>query len=124
GSGVLALRHEIVFVYAQAKPTSQAPAVSPDSIASSSDASCVCLPISRAAIWSIETPASRKVSLVGGDTSVRNRVLAFAWAPPGRPGVGTQANPLTTRSWSRYGASALNVGVSSNAAPSLIGVQF
>jgi hypothetical protein len=47
-------------------------------MASSSDASCVCLPISRAAIWSIEMPASRKVSLVGGDTSVRNRVLAFA----------------------------------------------
>jgi hypothetical protein len=40
----------MVLVYAQAKPTSQAPAVSPDSIASSSDANCVCLPISRAAI--------------------------------------------------------------------------
>src|SRR6516225_5711420 len=96
--GVLALFQEIVLVYGQAKPTSQAPAVSPFSIASSSDASCVCLPVSSARIWSIEMPASSQVSLVGGETSVRNRVLALACAPPGLPGVGTHARLLNTRS--------------------------
>ena len=78
GSGVFWLFQEIVFVYGQANPVSQAPAVSLDSIASSSDASCVSFPISCARIWSIEMPASSQVSLVGGDTSVRKRVLAFA----------------------------------------------
>ena len=66
-------------------------------------------------------PASSHVSLVGGDTSVRNLVLAFAWAPPGRPGVGTHSRPLSTSSCSRNGASALKVGVSSYAAPSTAG---
>jgi hypothetical protein len=50
GSGVAEPSHEIVFVYAQAKPTSQAPAVSVDSTASSSDESCVDAPICLAAI--------------------------------------------------------------------------
>ena len=58
-------------------------------------------------------PASSQVSLVGGDTSVRNRVLAFACAPPGRPGVGMHSSPLSTSICSRNGASALSVGVSS-----------
>ena len=49
----------------------------------------------------------------GGETSVRNLVLAFACAPPGRPGVGTHSSPLSTSTCSRNGASALNVGVSS-----------
>ena len=34
------------------------------------------------------------VSLVGGEISVKKRVLALACAPPGRPGVGTQVKPL------------------------------
>ena len=57
-------------------------------------------------------PASSQVSLVGGEMSVRNRVLAFACAPPGRPGVGVQFSPLSTWKCSRNGSSALSVGVS------------
>src|SRR5207244_5248439 len=69
-------------------------------------------------------PASSHVSLVGGETSVRKRVLAFACAPPGRPGVGTHARLLRTRSWSRYGASELRVGENSYAVPSTTGVHL
>ena len=58
-------------------------------------------------------PTSSQVSLVGGVTFVRNRVLAFACAPPGRSRVGRLFRPLTTRMSSRNGASALSVGVSS-----------
>ena len=50
GSGVFRPFQLIVFVYGQANPVSHAPAVSPDSIASSSEASCVCLPVSCARI--------------------------------------------------------------------------
>ena len=50
GSGVLALFHDSVLVYAHAKPVSHAPAVSPDSIASSSEPNCVYLPNSSARI--------------------------------------------------------------------------
>ena len=50
GSGVFWLFQLIVLVYGHAKPVSQAPVVSLDSIASSSDASCVCLPVSCARI--------------------------------------------------------------------------
>ena len=49
----------------------------------------------------------------GVDTSVRNRVLAFACAPPGRPAMGTQARLLSTDSRLRCGASDASVGVSS-----------
>ena len=66
-------------------------------------------------------PASSQVSLVGGDTSVRKRVLAFACAPPGRPGVGVLFRPLNTSICSRNGASAASVGVSSKPAPSAAG---
>jgi hypothetical protein len=66
-------------------------------------------------------PASSHVSLNGGETSVRNRVLAFACAPPGRPGVGMHSSPLNTSMCSRNGASAESVGVSSYAAPSVVG---
>ena len=58
-------------------------------------------------------PASSQVSLVGGETSVRKRVLALACAPPGRPGVGTHAIWLSTSTSFRCGASGLSVGVSS-----------
>ena len=58
-------------------------------------------------------PTSSQVSLVGGVTLVRNRVLAFACAPPGRSRVGRLLSPLTTSMFSRNGASALRVGVSS-----------
>ena len=61
----------------------------------------------------MEMPASSHVSLVGGETSVRKRVLAFACAPPGRPGVGMHSSPLSTRICRRNGASAPSVGVSS-----------
>ena len=44
----------------------------------------------------MDMPASSQVSLVGGEMSVRNRVEAFACAPPGRPGVGMQFSPLST----------------------------
>ena len=43
-------------------------------------------------------------SLVGGDTSVKNRVDAFACVPPGRPAIGTQFRLLRTSNWSRKGA--------------------
>src|SRR5262245_60807603 len=68
-------------------------------------------------------PASSQVSLVGGEMSVRNRVLAFACAPPGRPGVGTHARLLSTSRSSLNGASGASVGVSSKAAPSAAGVH-
>ena len=55
--------------------------------------------------------------------SVRKRVLAFACAPPGRPGVGTQARLLSTSRSSRNGASGASVGVSSKPAPSATGVH-
>ena len=71
-----------------------------------------------ARIWSIEMPASSQVSLVGGEMSVRNRVLALACAPPGRPGVGTQARLLSTSRSSLNGASGASVGVSSKPTPS------
>ena len=62
------------------------PAVSLDSIASSSDASCVCLPrLAARGSDPSRSPASSHVSLVGGDTSVRNRVLAFACGAAGPP---------------------------------------
>ena len=94
-----------------------------DSIPSSSDANCVCLPVSCARIWSIEMPASSSDSLVGGDTSVRNRVDALACVPPGRPAIGTQLRLLSTSSWSRNGASGAIVGMNSKAAPSAAGSQ-
>jgi len=50
GSGVVGPRHDSVLVYAHAKPVSHAPAVSPDSIASSSEPNCVYLPNSSARI--------------------------------------------------------------------------
>ena len=86
-----------------------------DSIPSSSDANCVCLPVSCARIWSIEMPASSSDSLVGGDTSVRNRVDALACVPPGRPAIGTQLRLLSTSSWFRNGASGAIVGMNSKA---------
>ena len=76
-----------------------------------------------ARIWSIEMPASSQVSLVGGEMSVRNRVLALACAPPGRPGVGTQARLLKTSRSSLNGESGANVGVSSKPTPSAAGVH-
>src|SRR6185312_12282929 len=121
GSGVPALFQEIVLVYGQANPVSQAPAVSPFSIASSSEASCVCLPVSCARIWSIEMPASSQVSLLGGVTSVRKRVVALACAPPWRSPLGRLLSPVRIRSCSRNGASVLSVGENSNAAPSPFG---
>src|SRR5678815_4293444 len=72
----------------------------------------------------MEMPASSHVSLVGGEMSVRKRVLAFACAPPGRPGDGTHARLLRTmRSW-RNGASGASVDGSSNAVPSAAGVHW
>jgi hypothetical protein len=50
GSGVFWLFQLIVFVYGHANPVSHAPVVSLDSIPSSSDATCVCLPVSCARI--------------------------------------------------------------------------
>ena len=89
--GVLALFQEIVLVYAQAKPMSQAPAVSPDSMASSSEASCVCLPVSCARIWSTEI-AGIEPRFTGGRRDVREEPRAGfgvrAARPPGRRNTG------------------------------------
>src|SRR5215467_15909843 len=109
GRGVLGPVQLRVLVYGHAYPVSQLPAVSPDSIANSSDASWVCLPTSCARIWSTDMPASSHVSLVGGEISVKKRVLALACAPPGRPGVGIQFKPLSTWKCSRNGSRALSV---------------
>ena len=58
------------------------PVKSRPSSASSSDASCVCCPSSRAASWSIEVPASRSApSAEVAGTPVRNRVDALACTP-------------------------------------------
>src|SRR5687767_4654848 len=124
GNGVLALLHEMVLVYAHAKPVSQAPAISLDSMASSSDANCVSLRIFCARIWSMEMPASSQDSLVGGEMFVRKRVLAIAWAPPGLPGVGMQLSPLSTSRSSRNADSGFIVGMNPNADPSTDGVQY
>src|SRR6185369_14487720 len=71
----------------------------------------------------METPASSHVSLVGGEMSVRKRVLALACAPPGRPGVGTHARLLNTSRSLRNGASEDSVAVNSKLAPSVTGVH-
>ena len=78
GSGVVGVRHAIVFEYAQAKPTSQDPETSRLSRPTSSDASCVCLPRSLAMCWSIETPACSSYSDGIALRPVRNRVDALA----------------------------------------------
>ena len=57
GSGVVGVRQATVFVYAQLAPPSHEPSIAFDSIPSSSDVSWVCLPSSRAAIWSTDTAA-------------------------------------------------------------------
>jgi len=57
GSGVVAVRHAIVFAYAQLYPASHAPSTSTESSASSNDASCVSFPRCCAANWSSDTPA-------------------------------------------------------------------
>src|SRR5207244_13078318 len=58
GRGVVGVRHAIVFVYAQLAPPSQEPTIALDSIPSSREASCVSLPSSCAASWSIDTAAN------------------------------------------------------------------
>src|SRR6516225_7129596 len=72
----------------------------------------------------MEIPASSQVSLVGGEMSVRKRVLALACAPPGRPGEGTHARGVNTENRSRGADSDASVGVNSYARPSAAGVQL
>src|SRR6186997_1161768 len=62
-------------------------------------------------------------SLVGGETSVRKRVDALAWVPPGRPAIGTQFRLLSTSSWSRKGAREPMDDLYSKAVPSASGSQ-
>ena len=57
GIGVVGVRHDNVFAYAQLQPDSQAPSRSFESRQSSREESGVSEPSARAAIWSIETPA-------------------------------------------------------------------
>jgi hypothetical protein len=70
---VVGVRQAIVFVYAQLAPPSQAPSIAFDSIPSSSEASCVCLESSAAAIWSIDTDAYTSApAVILNGTPVRN----------------------------------------------------
>src|SRR5262252_1881572 len=57
GSGVVGVRQESVFAYAQLQPDSQAPSRSLESRQSSREESGVSLPRTAAASWSIDTPA-------------------------------------------------------------------
>ena len=73
GSGVVGLRHEMVFVYAQLDPPSHVPSIAFDSIPSSSEVNCVCLPSSWAATWSMEVAAYTSAPVVNLNVvAVRN----------------------------------------------------
>ena len=80
GNGCVALRHEIVCVYAQLRMPVQAPALAGASIESSSDATCVSFAKWRASNWSIETSARISTSFRPPRVvPVRNDPDAPAW---------------------------------------------
>ncbi len=121
GSGVDSFAQAMVFVYAQLNPSSQDPAKSRPSSASSSVASCVSPPCTRPAIWSIDTPPSRSDPSSGLDgTPVRNRVEARACGPS----LSTPCIPDNTWMSSRYGWSGCRIVGKSNPIPSVVGVQW
>ena len=62
GSGMVGVRHEMVWVYAQLRPDVHCPALASLSIDSSSDASGVVAPNSAASIWSMDVSAITSVS--------------------------------------------------------------
>ena len=120
GSGVVALRQQIVLVYAQVYPPPQVPTSSPDSRASSSDASCVCRPVSRATCWSIDTPAPSCEPWVRfGGTPVRKLVAPVSWMSSGP----LLLSPDTTSRRSRNGSKGCRMGVLSNPVPTVAGVH-
>ena len=80
GSGMVGVRHEIVWVYAQLRPEVHCPALASLSMDSSSEASGVEAPNSRASIWSIDVSATTSVSDVPPRlVPVRNEPEAPAW---------------------------------------------
>ena len=122
GSGVDPLAQAIVYENAQLKPPlSHEPAKLAPSRPSSSEATGVWRPSSRAAIWSMETACGFQAP---GCSAVRNLVEAREWLPPLMPGGGVLLSPDSTSRRSRNDASGWSVGVNSNPAPSAAGVQF
>src|SRR6185436_12775518 len=114
-------------MYAQVYPESQLPASGCGSSPSSSDASCVYFPSSRAAIWSAETPSWKSAPpVLYGWTPVRNVAVARAWSPGPSPSARpvTCARPLNTLRSSRNGSSAFIVGLNSKFEPTDFGVHM
>src|SRR5439155_9136705 len=108
-TGVVALRQERLFPYAQPKPPSQEPTEGDAPHPSSKEGKRVLEPIAEAATWSADIPSntSGPVVLLGA-TPVKYVALAAAWSP-GAISPLRWARPVSTSVSSRNGSSGFRM---------------